>query len=45
VLRTCHKTKYAKIRKLQERLVKCWLIQSVFSGNCAEEENSQQNFE
>jgi hypothetical protein len=30
---------------LQDHLAKCWLIQAVFSGNCAkEEEDSVQNF-
>jgi hypothetical protein len=34
-----------KIRKFQDHLVKCWLIQAVFFGNCAkEEEDSVQNF-
>jgi len=25
---------------MQEHLAKCWLIQAVFSGNCAKEEDS-----
>jgi len=32
-------------KEIQERLIKCWLIQSAFSRNCAkEEEDSHQNF-
>jgi hypothetical protein len=37
----------SKIRKLQEHLLKCWLIQAVFSEKCAkeEEEDSQMHFQ